>query len=327
MAATFTVAPPEPFNFKCPSEWTKWIRRFERFKSASGLEEKSEERQVNALLYTMGETADDIFQWFGLSDDDKKVYKTVKERFDSHFVKRKNVIYERAMFNRRKQEDGETVDTFITSLYSLSEHCNYGALREEMIRDRLVVGIRDSAVSLKLQMNKKLTLDEAVKLVREAETIKKQQPLLRSELQKESINSSAVASVRKGRQDRGQKPKTGQGLKQTSSRQACTRCGRSPPHDRQHCPAKDAICHKCSKKGHYKAMCRSTAKVGDVRQDEPDYTEAFLGAVGTDRDNPWVVKPPGDEQINRIPHRHRSGSECDYRWSAQEAWQSTPHSS
>ena len=125
MAATFTVAPPEPFNFKCPNEWTKWIRRFERFKSASGLEEKSEERQVNALLYTMGETTDDRFQSFGLSDEDKKVYKTVKEHFDSHFVKRKNVIYERAMFNRRKQEDGETVDAFITSLYTLSEHCNY----------------------------------------------------------------------------------------------------------------------------------------------------------------------------------------------------------
>ena len=265
-------------------DWT--VRKIQ---SASGLEEKSEERQVNALLYTMGETADDIFQSFGLSDDDKKVYKTVKERFDSHFVKRKNVIYERAMFNRRKQEDGETVDTFITSSYSLSEHCNYGALRKEMIRDRQVVGIHDSAASLKLQMNEKLTLDEAVKLVREAETIKKQQPLLRSELQKESTNSSAVASVRKGRQERGQKPKNLQGSKQTSSRQVCTRCGRSPPHDRQYCPAKDAICHKCSRKGHYKAMCRSTAKV-EVRQDEPDYTEAFLGAVGTDRDNPWVVK-------------------------------------
>ena len=58
MAATYPVAPLEPFNFKRPSEW---IRRFERFKSASGLDEKSEERQVNALLYTIyGDNADDI---------------------------------------------------------------------------------------------------------------------------------------------------------------------------------------------------------------------------------------------------------------------------
>ena len=94
MAATYPVAPPEPFNFKCPAEWTKWIHRFERFKSASGLGEKPEEVQVNALLYTMGANADDIFQSFGLSDENEKVYKTVKEKFDSYFVKRRNVIYE-----------------------------------------------------------------------------------------------------------------------------------------------------------------------------------------------------------------------------------------
>ena len=154
MAASFQVAPPEPFNFSRPNEWTKWIRRFERYKSASGLKEKSAETKVDTLIYTMGAKADDIFQSFGLSDDDKKKYETVKAKFESHFVKRRNVIYERAMFNKHKQEEGETVDSFITSLYSLSEHGGYGVLREEMIRDRIVVGIRDAALSLKLQLMK-----------------------------------------------------------------------------------------------------------------------------------------------------------------------------
>ena len=145
MATPFQVAPPEPFNFSRPNEWTKWIRRFERYKSASGLEEKSPEAQVNTLIYTMGAEADDIFQSFDLADEDKKKYSEVKAKFESHFVKRRNVIYERAVFNKRKQEEGEPVDTFITSLYSLFEHCNYGALREEMIRDRIVVGCHSFA--------------------------------------------------------------------------------------------------------------------------------------------------------------------------------------
>ena len=106
--------------------------------------------------------ADDIFQSFNLLDDDKKKYETVKAKFKSHFVKRRNVIYERAMFNKHKQEEGETVDSFITALYSLSEHCGYGVLREEMIRDRIVVGIQDAALSLKLQLMEKLTLDQAL---------------------------------------------------------------------------------------------------------------------------------------------------------------------
>ena len=66
------------------------------------------------------------------------------ERFQRHFVSRRNIIFERAKFNSRKQEDGETADSFITSLYGLAEHCAFGQLHDELIRDRIVVGIRDT---------------------------------------------------------------------------------------------------------------------------------------------------------------------------------------
>ena len=59
----------------------------------------------------------------------------MKDKFDGHFVKRRNIIFERAKFNMRKQKEGEPVDTFITDLYSLMEHCAYGTLHNEMIRD------------------------------------------------------------------------------------------------------------------------------------------------------------------------------------------------
>ena len=35
----------------------------------------------------------------------------------------------------------------------------------------------------------------------------------------------------------------------------CTRCRKSPMHTKQQCPAREAICHHCSKKGHFKSMC------------------------------------------------------------------------
>ena len=114
MAATYQVVPPEAFNFNRPEERTKWIRRFERFRKASGLETKDEEAQVNTLIYTMGDKGDDILRSFNLSEAEK--YDTVKEKFDSHFVKRRNVIYERAKFNMRKQEEGETRETHLLQL-------------------------------------------------------------------------------------------------------------------------------------------------------------------------------------------------------------------
>ena len=203
------------------------------------------------------------------------------------------MIYERVVFNRRKQEDGESVETFITALYSLVEHCEYGNLREEMIRDRIVAGVCDSALSLKLQLKDKLALEEAVTYAREAEMIKKQQPLVREE-QKHSASVSAV-NKRGGRQDsRRIKTRTSPGAKQATNGQACTRCSKSPPHDCQQCPAHDAICHNCSKRGHYKAMCRSSKKVREVHQEtlsEQDRnSEAFLGAIGTNNGNPWIIQ-------------------------------------
>ncbi|XP_055922791.1 uncharacterized protein K02A2.6-like [Eupeodes corollae] len=106
---------------------------------ASGLSGKTDEEQVNTFIYIIGSQAEDILLSFGLTDGDSKKFLLVME-FDNYFVIRRNVIYERAMFNSRKQEEGEPVDTFITSLYALAEHCNFGALHDELIRDRIVVG-------------------------------------------------------------------------------------------------------------------------------------------------------------------------------------------
>ena len=153
MAATYQVTPPEQFTFSRPQEWPRWIRRFERFKNATGLTTKEETVQVNTLIYTMGDEADDILRSFGLSEEEKKVYTTVLNKFESHFVKRRNIIFERAKFNMRIQGENEPVDAFITDLYSLVEHCGYTNLHDEMIRDRLVVGLHDASLAEKLQLD------------------------------------------------------------------------------------------------------------------------------------------------------------------------------
>ena len=186
---TFQVAPPERFNFSLPDEWPKWIRRFDRFRCASGLSKREEENQVHTLIYSMGEEADDILSSFELSVADQKKYETVKGKFESYFVKRRNTIFERAKFNQRKQEEGETIDEFILDLHRLAEHYAYGVLREEMIRDRIVVGLRNSGLSEKLQMDATLTLEKATAEARQSEAIKKQQSLLRSDFQESSRKS------------------------------------------------------------------------------------------------------------------------------------------
>ena len=170
---SFRVQLPEKFDFSRQEEWPKWSRRFERFRQASGLAKEEEESQINTLIYAMGDQADDILNSFKLSTTQLKQYHTVKTKFDEHFVVRRNVIFERSKFNQRRQEEGETVDTFITALHALAEHCNFGTLTDEMIRDRIVVGLLDAKLSEKLQLDPELTLPKAVNQARLSEAVKK----------------------------------------------------------------------------------------------------------------------------------------------------------
>ena len=144
-ASSYNVSlqPPPAFSFDEPDEWPKWRRRFKQFRVASGLSKEDKIRQVSTLLYCLGEQADDILASTNITDDDRKKYSKVLAKFDGHFKVRKNIIFEGAHFNRRQQEDGETEENFISSLYQLSEDCQYGNMRSELIRDRVVVGIRD----------------------------------------------------------------------------------------------------------------------------------------------------------------------------------------
>lgn len=186
--AQFQVSPPEKFTCKA-EDWPKWIERFDRFRVVSGLETQADENQVNTLIYTMGEEAEDILVSLHLSLVEVSVCATIKEKMDTHFIAHRNVIFERAKFNQRHQETGETADSFITALHCLAEHCSYGALHDEMVRDRLVVGLRDKRLSEQLQMDPELTLQKAVTRVKQSEQVKKKREMLKANFKGNIMNT------------------------------------------------------------------------------------------------------------------------------------------
>ena len=145
--ATTALKTPKEFPFNKPEEWGKWKARFQQYRLASGLSNKAAKCQVSTLLYCMGEEAEDVLNATGITTAEKEVYQTVLDKFDGHFQVRKNLIYERACFNQRKQEKGESVELFITALHQAADRCEFGLMKEQMIRDRLVVGIRDKSLS------------------------------------------------------------------------------------------------------------------------------------------------------------------------------------
>jgi len=235
---SFQGQPPQPFTF-IDSEWEAWSRTFERYRSVSKLCFESDNIQVDTLILTMGPKAETILESFHLSDNNLKKYSRVVECFNNYFAQKNNIIFERAKFNNRVQKENETVSDFITDLFELSKTCKYGELRDELIRDRIVVGVLDGKLSLSLQMNAELTLESAMDRAKQSELVKTQQKVIRNEPSDDTFSTLA--------------------MKHTSKFKSfvCYRCGSLKPHGVNICPAKEAICHNCKKKGHFSTVCKS----------------------------------------------------------------------
>jgi len=152
------------------------------------------------------------------------------------------VIFERARFNQRNQQPGKTAEDYITALHQLARGCEYGNMTKELIRDRLVVGIRDESLSERLQIESDLTLEKAKKFVRQREAIQQQQSILKGN--KDTFEAMYV--------NRNKPPGKGQKRLPTTSKQAittpaqtkaCRRCGKLL-HPRQLCPANNVTCFR-----------------------------------------------------------------------------------
>ena len=131
-----------------------------------------------------------------------------------------------------------------------------------MIRDRIVAGVRDAHLSEKMQLDAELTLEKAVALARQTEVVRQQQIVVRGVTRDEG-NVEAVKSEIRHCQEYAKNSKVPRSGMQRPSDGVCSRCGRRPPHSKFRCPAKNAKCHKCSKKGHYQSMCRSKASISN----------------------------------------------------------------
>ena len=288
--AGMRLQPPEQFDFSNPDSWGRWKRRFQQFRLASGLANESAERQISTLLYSMGEEAEDVLLSTDITAEQRRTYDGVVGKLDDYFGVRANTIYERARFNSRSQQAGESAEQYILALYRLAENCDYDHQhKEQTIRDRLVVGIRDKKLSERLQMDRQLTLDKAKQLIRQAEAVRDQNETLHGEAGESKSNPIHIDAVQK------KPPQTSSRNSRTrfhKLRKNCTRCGRGS-HRREKCPARDAECHRCGRRGHYSAQCFSkttgSSTLNAAHTTDVDIDSSFLDTVTTADQSSWTA--------------------------------------
>ncbi|KAJ8393364.1 hypothetical protein AAFF_G00060860 [Aldrovandia affinis] len=93
----------------------------------------------------------------------------ILDELEKYFKPAKNTIYERYVFGSCKQEEGESIDNFVTRLRERAATCEYGQLKDEMIRDKIVLGVANESIRRRLLREKGLTLITAIEMCRAAE--------------------------------------------------------------------------------------------------------------------------------------------------------------
>ncbi|KAG5890836.1 hypothetical protein JTB14_016214 [Gonioctena quinquepunctata] len=257
-----SVSPPEKFLFSSPGTWTTWRKRFKRYMLVSGQMSKPEEEKINILVYIMGEESEEIMLQFPVQPTS---YKEALDSFEKYFIPRRNIIYERFKFHSTIQKPGEPIESFIKNLHSVAEYCNYGTLKEEFIRDRIVVGMLDTKTSERLQLKEQLDSKDCILIVNQAELQASQNKELYNtsrlvnRVQYSSQSPRSEGSLRP-RSEGSQRPRSEgsqRGRMNVGTGDKCGFCGlRSHPKDQ--CPAGKSKCRKCEKSGHWATVCRSS---------------------------------------------------------------------
>ena len=82
------------------------------------------------------------------------------------------------MFNTRAQGATEGIDVYVTELRKLARNCEFGELHDsiirDIIRDRIVCGIRSNEVRKRLLREKDLSLERAVEMCKSSEITENQ---------------------------------------------------------------------------------------------------------------------------------------------------------
>lgn len=295
--------------------WRIFKRNYDIFAIAKGLDEKTDVIKVNTFLNAIGKDAVEVFDSFNLTGLERTLYASVVKAFEDFCKPKKNVVYERYKFGIRNQKPGEPFDIFLLDIKKLARYCEF-AEQDNMIRDRIVIGMTDSKLRERLLSELNLTMEKAIEKARASEVSKAQAESMNNgaaeineignnskhtnqskahgqqsnNKHKQNNNSQNSQNRQQQQRQRNAQSSSGNNNNNSKSNQAskqqqkeiknCTRCGYS--HKTRECPAYGKQCRSCGKQNHYSSMCKQRAVATiETHTDSEGSSEYFIGILNT----------------------------------------------
>ena len=235
----------------------KWMN----YAIATGLDTKTEKQKLATLLTIIGSEAIEVYNTFEWINEAEMICENVLDRFEKFCKPKRNITYERYVLLTRKQGYNEQVADYVKDLRTLAESCEYGTLKESIIKDAFVLGVNDNRLRENFLKDCNLNLENAIEIARATEKAKEQSLKINGD------NDETIMKI-----DR----------KKTSGKvetiKDCNFCGREHRMKKEYCPAYGKKCKKCDRFNHFSSKCktREMKMIEKTSDDEEEFAEYYI---------------------------------------------------
>ena len=130
------------------------------------MKSNTEKERYQAVVYINGEEGRAMHKTWIFPEEEQEKVEPLLKKFEEYCMPKTNVTLERYKFNSRYQKGEELIDEYLTELKKLSQNCNFGHLENELLKDRIVVGVNSSTLKERMLREYDLTLEKALDICR-----------------------------------------------------------------------------------------------------------------------------------------------------------------
>ena len=247
---------------KDEEDWLSYVERLEHFFKANKIEGK---QRLSVFLSTIGVPTYKVLKSLVApkkpGDEDLG---TLTEALQGYFSPKPSQTMQRFKFHSRNRLPGESITEYVAHLRSLSANCEFGTFWDDMLRDRLVCGIEDSAIQKRLLSERTLDFQKALDIAASMEAASRDVKSMGVDSVRQPISVHKMSSRRVP-------------LPKSSSVSACYRCN-GKDHSPNNCIYREYSCHFCKKKGHLKKARNKLRNRGNVKRLDDESSREVMSA-------------------------------------------------
>lgn len=275
---------------------------WQRYEIATGIYKQENLVRVSTLLSVIGEEAVKAFDTFAWGEGQSENSITdVSNLTNIANLALKSFTYATVLIIVNRSQT-KSISAYVTELHVIAKNCAHDEITpDKILRDRLVLGVRDEKGRERLLRVNDLTLSKAIDICKAAEQTSQQLKLIASGTEE------SVGAVRT--QQRNEPPQnTRRPRDPPIQRPECRFCGYQ--HGNRQCPAKGQTCHKCGQKNNFQSRCRATNPKVNTVEEVPE--EVFcISKVGS-RSRALITMEVGMQgNQSQVTFQLDTGAECN----------------